>query len=74
MEKGDVVYLFSDGFADQFGGERGKKYMTGKFKKFLLSISEMSIEQQEYLVKVEFTNWMGDNDQIDDVCVMGVRV
>ena len=69
-----MLYIYSDGFADQFGGERGKKYMSGKFKKFLMSISEMTTEEQEYLVKVEFTNWMGENEQIDDVCVMGVKV
>ena len=74
LNEGDLLYLYSDGFQDQFGGERGKKYMSGKFKKFLLSISEMTMEQQEYLVKVEFTNWMGENEQIDDVCVMGVRI
>ena len=74
VQKGDMLYIYSDGFADQFGGERGRKYMSGKFKKFLLSISEMTTEEQEYLVKVEFTNWMGENEQIDDVCVMGVRI
>ena len=74
VKKGDMLYIYSDGFADQFGGERGKKYMSGKFKKFLMSISEMKTKEQEYLVKVEFTNWMGENEQIDDVCVMGVRI
>ena len=74
VKKGDMLYIYSDGFADQFGGERGKKYMSGKFKKFLLSISEMTTEEQEKLVKAEFTNWMGENEQIDDVCVMGVKV
>ncbi len=74
LKKGDMLYIYSDGFADQFGGVKGKKYMTGKFKKFLLSISELPIDKQKYLVKSEFTNWMGENEQIDDVCVMGVRV
>ena len=74
LEKEDMIYIFSDGFADQFGGERGKKYMKGRFKNFLLSISEMPIEQQESLVELEFADWIGDNEQIDDVCVMGVRV
>ncbi len=74
VKKGDMLYIYSDGFADQFGGERGKKYMSGKFKKFLLSISDKPIDQQETLIKEEFANWMGENEQIDDVCVMGVRV
>ena len=74
VQKGDMLYIFSDGFIDQFGGEKGKKYMTGKFKKFLFSISKMSIKEQEHLVKNEFSNWKGENEQLDDVCVMGVRV
>ena len=74
VKKGDMLYIYSDGFADQFGGERGKKYMSGKFKKFLLSISEMKTEQQDKLIKEEFTKWLGKNEQIDDVCVMGVRI
>ena len=74
VQKNDMIYLFSDGFVDQFGGERNKKYMSSKFKKFLLEISDMPTKQQEYLVKVEFTDWIGGNEQIDDVCVMGVRI
>ncbi len=74
LKKGDMLYIYSDGFADQFGGNKDKKYMSGKFKKFLLEISEMPTDQQEYLLKVEFTDWLGSYEQIDDVCVMGVRV
>ena len=46
LEKGDTIYIFSDGYSDQFGGERGKKYKSSKFKKFLLSIQENSMEKQ----------------------------
>ena len=56
------------------GGEKGKKYMNKKFKKFLLEISALPMDQQEYLLKVEFTDWMGKNEQIDDVCVMGIKI
>jgi serine phosphatase RsbU (regulator of sigma subunit)/tetratricopeptide (TPR) repeat protein len=74
VAKGDMLYIYSDGFPDQFGGEKGKKYLSGKFKKFLLSISDKPIEQQNTLIKDEFTKWIGDHEQIDDVCVMGVRI
>ena len=74
VAKGDMLYIYSDGFPDQFGGETGKKYLSGKFKKFLLSISDKPIDEQDTLIKAEFTNWIGDHEQIDDVCVMGVRI
>ena len=74
VKQGDMLYLFSDGFHDQFGGEKGKKYMSGKFYKFLLSISKENTEKQSKLMEEEFTRWKGSYEQIDDVCVMGVRV
>ena len=74
VAKGDMLYIYSDGFPDQFGGEKGKKYLSGKFKKFLLSISDKPIDEQNTLIKAEFANWIGDHEQIDDVCVMGVRI
>ena len=74
VPKGVMLYIYSDGFPDQFGGEKGKKYLSGKFKKFLLSISDKPIDEQNRLIKAEFTNWIGDHEQIDDVCVMGVRI
>ena len=74
LNKGDSLYLFSDGFQDQFGGEKGKKYMKGKMKKFLISISDKSINEQQLLLSKAFNSWKGDLEQIDDVCVMGVRI
>ena len=74
VKEGDMLYLFSDGFHDQFGGEKGKKYMSGKFYKFLLSISKENTEKQSKLIENEFERWKGAFEQIDDVCVMGVRV
>jgi len=74
VKEGDMLYLFSDGFHDQFGGEKGKKYMSGKFYKFLLSISKENTEKQSKLMEEEFSRWRGAFEQIDDVCVMGVRV
>ena len=66
--------LFSDGFADQFGGDRGKKYMVGKFKKLLLKISPLSCKEQHKALEDELAKWKGDKGQIDDICVMGVKV
>jgi len=74
LEKGDTVYIFSDGYPDQFGGEKGKKYKSGNFKKFLLSIQENSMEKQLTLLIEEFEKWRGSMEQIDDVCVIGLRI
>jgi len=72
--KGDTIYIFSDGYPDQFGGERGKKYKSTNLKSFLLSIQSYSIEEQKMLMEEEFENWRGNHEQIDDVCVIGVRI
>ena len=74
LEKGDQVYTFTDGFPDQFGGPKLKKYMRKKLKKFLLSIADNSMEEQKKLLLSEFENWRKDTEQVDDVCVIGVRV
>ena len=71
---GDSVYLFSDGYIDQFGGLKGKKYMKGKMKKFVLSLQNQSMQEQLVSFEKEFNSWKGNRDQIDDVCVMGVKV
>ena len=72
--QGDSIYIFSDGYPDQFGGEKGKKYKSGKFKKFLISIQEYSMEEQHKLLDKEFENWRGKLEQVDDVCVIGVKI
>lgn len=72
-EPGDIVYLFSDGFIDQFGGEHGKKYLSKNFKEFLLGIHQKPMQEQEQLIAAESTNWRGHIDQIDDQVVMGIR-
>ena len=74
LKKDDMLYIYSDGYQDQFGGERGKKYMAAKFKNQLLKMSKETEDQQLTLLDQEFSSWIKDYEQIDDVCVMGVRV
>lgn len=71
LKKGDLLYLLTDGYADQFGGMNGKKYMQTRLKQFLLSNWKFSVEDQHEKLKVEFINWKGNLNQIDDVCIAG---
>ena len=74
LDKGDMIYIFSDGFQDQFGGEKGKKYKTRKLFNFLNEISDLDVAKQHDLIKKEFNQWKSNEEQIDDVCIMGVRI
>jgi ligand-binding sensor domain-containing protein/serine phosphatase RsbU (regulator of sigma subunit) len=74
LKKDDMIYIYSDGYQDQFGGDNGKKYMTANFKKLLLKISKEDEKKQNKLLEIELANWMQKEEQIDDICVMGVRV
>lgn len=73
IQKGDSLYLFSDGFADQFGGPKGKKYKYSNFKKILIETNSMRIEDQKNSLLESFRNWQGNLEQLDDVCVIGIR-
>jgi serine phosphatase RsbU (regulator of sigma subunit) len=74
LETGDVVYIFSDGFADQFGGPKGKKLKYRPFKDMLIENSDKPMEEQRLKLDELFENWKGNLEQLDDVCVIGVRV
>lgn len=74
LEKGDHVYLFSDGYADQFGGDKGKKFKSSSLKALILSIESKDIKEQEALLAKQFDDWKGDYEQLDDVCVIGVKI
>ena len=74
LQKNDMIYVFSDGFADQFGGNCDKKYGTKKFKELLLSVNTKSMAEQEEMLDIVFEAWRGNNEQIDDVLVIGVRI
>lgn len=72
--KNDMIYLFSDGYMDQFGGNMGEKYNVSRFKELLTSIADQPTSEQKKKVASEFKNWRGNNAQIDDVLLMGVRI
>ncbi len=74
LHKGDIVYLFSDGFADQFGGEKGKKFRYKQFKQLLLSVNAEPMDKQKEIIQTTFNNWKGDLEQIDDVIIIGSRL
>lgn len=74
LEKGDSLYMYSDGFGDQFGGEKTKKFSTRKLKELLLSISQKPMPEQKKILEETFESWKGRNDQMDDVLVVGLRV
>lgn len=73
IARGDAVYLFSDGFADQFGGANDKKIGSGKFRSTLTETADSSLMDQGMALASFFDEWKGKTEQIDDVCVMGVR-
>ena len=71
--KGDSIYLFTDGFSDQFGGPNGKKFMTAGVKRMLSDIHNLKAEEQFKIVEETFYNWKGDGEQVDDVLFMGIK-
>lgn len=74
LQEGDTIYVFSDGYVDQFGGEKGKKLKAKLFRQLLLSIQDKPMLEQKERIDQAFLKWMGDYEQVDDVCVIGVRV
>jgi serine phosphatase RsbU (regulator of sigma subunit) len=73
ITKGEMLYLYTDGYADQFGGVKGKKFKSKQLNALLLENSAKTLDQQKYYLKEAFENWKGNLEQIDDVCVMGIR-
>jgi tetratricopeptide (TPR) repeat protein/serine phosphatase RsbU (regulator of sigma subunit) len=73
LQPNDVFYIFSDGYVDQFGGERGKKFKAKAFRELLLSIQDQPMDKQRELINQAFEKWRGDLEQVDDVCVIGVK-
>jgi serine phosphatase RsbU (regulator of sigma subunit) len=74
LQKGDAIYIFTDGFQDQFGGEKGKKFKAANLKQLLLTLQHETMDRQRELLADAFENWRAGYEQIDDVCVIGVRL
>ena len=74
IHKGDLFYILSDGYIDQFGGPKGKKFMTKRFKKLLLEIYTKPMDEQREILYRTLLDWRGDIEQLDDIIVIGVRV
>ncbi len=74
IRKGDCFYIYSDGYADQFGGDKDKKYMTKRFREFILSLHEFPMNEQYEKLQLEFDRWRGNKEQVDDVLVIGFRL
>lgn len=74
LQKGDMLFLFTDGFADQFGGPRGKKFMYSRLEKLLITSASMEPEAQKQCLLKDLEDWKGSLDQVDDVCLIGIRI
>jgi PAS domain S-box-containing protein len=74
LNEGDQLYLYSDGFVDQFGGERNKKLNKVNFRELIRTASEMPIEEQEAFLEYSFNNWKQEEEQTDDVLVIGLKI
>jgi serine phosphatase RsbU (regulator of sigma subunit) len=72
--KSDRIYLFSDGYTDQFGGEKDKKYNRLRLRNTLLSSHQLSIEEQKELLEKELNDWMGQQEQTDDITLMALEI
>lgn len=74
VKKGDIIYLFSDGFTDQFGGPESSKYKKSNLKRLLSEIYYKPMEEQKQILEIEFEKWKGNSDQLDDITIIGVRI
>jgi serine phosphatase RsbU (regulator of sigma subunit) len=74
LEEGDVLYTFSDGLADQFGGPRGKKFKYNQLKELIVKLKDNTLTEQQSFIKTYFADWKGNLEQVDDVCLIGVKI
>ncbi len=74
LQEGDSIYIFSDGYVDQFGGAKGKKLKAKAFRELLLSIQHEPMNEQRKLIDEKFETWRGNIEQVDDVCIIGVKI
>jgi len=74
LKKGDYIYIFSDGYADQFGGPKGKKFMYKRFRDYILTLNGKKMEEQKDYLNTTIEDWKGSLEQIDDILVIGMEV
>jgi serine phosphatase RsbU (regulator of sigma subunit)/HAMP domain-containing protein len=74
LKKGDMVYIFSDGYADQFGGPKGKKFMAGNFRNLLLDASKLPANEQRHKLNETIESWRGGLEQVDDILIIGIKI
>ena len=74
LNEGDQFYFFTDGYTDQFGGENVKKFNRQRFRNLLLSLNDMPMNKQKKELSFSFDNWKGQQEQVDDICVIGLRI
>lgn len=73
IQKGDTIYIFSDGYADQFGGPKGKKFKYSRLKDLVISLRNKSLNEQHELLRKNFLEWKGGLEQVDDICILVIR-
>ena len=73
LEKGDTIYVFSDGYCDQFGGPTGKKFKASALRQLLLSNQHLSMAEQRVLLHATIESWRGNHEQVDDILIIGTR-
>ena len=73
LKPGDIVYIFSDGYPDQFGGPNDKKFKYGPYKELLIEISDKSMEDQQKKLDQAITSWKGDAPHVDDMLIFGIK-
>jgi serine phosphatase RsbU (regulator of sigma subunit) len=73
LKSGDALYLYTDGFADQFGGPKGKKFKYRQLNDLLLSIKDLSLADQKDKLESAFVTWRGNQEQVDDVLIIGIK-
>lgn len=74
VKKGNIIYLATDGFADQFGGDNNKKLKTKELKKLLVRINQFDMNDQKKMLEDSFVKWRGDREQLDDICLLGIKI
>ena len=74
LQQNDALYFFSDGYSDQFGGDKDNKFNLKQFRKLLLKVQDKTMPEQEQILETTFENWRGNNKQLDDVLIVGVKI